>query len=45
MQVKKLKDAPAWMPAKIWKPLVKKVGMENLEEATAKVVVVKRNKK
>jgi len=44
-QVKKPEDAPAWMPAKIWKPLVKKVGMENLEEATAKVVVVKRNKK
>jgi hypothetical protein len=34
-QVKKLKGAPAWMPAKIWKPSVKKVGMETLEEATA----------
>jgi hypothetical protein len=32
MQVKKLKDAPAWMPAKIWKLLVKKLGMEKLEE-------------
>ena len=31
-QVKKLKDAPAWMPAKIWKLLVKKLGMEKLEE-------------
>ena len=45
MQVKKPKGATAWMPAKIWKPLVKKVGVEKLEEATAKVVVVKRNKK
>jgi hypothetical protein len=32
MQVKKPKDAPAWMPANIWKLLVKKVGMEKLEE-------------
>ena len=31
-QVKKPKGAPAWMPAKIWKPMVKKVGMEKLEE-------------
>jgi hypothetical protein len=23
--------APAWLPAKIWKPNVKKVGGENLE--------------
>ena len=30
-QVKKPKGAPAWMPAKIWKPLVKKVGVEKLE--------------
>ena len=44
-QVKKPKGAPAWKPAKIWKPLVKKVGVEKLEEATAKVVVVKRTKK
>jgi hypothetical protein len=44
-QVKKPEDAPAWMPAKIWKPMVKKVGMEKLEEATTKVVVVKRTKK
>ena len=27
-QVKKPKNAPAWMPAKIWKPSVKNVGME-----------------
>ena len=31
MQVDKPKGAPAWMPAKIWKPMVKKVGMENPE--------------
>ena len=31
-QVKKPKGAPEWMPAKIWKPFVKKVGIENLEE-------------
>ena len=31
-QVKKPKNAPAWMPAKIWKPMVKKVGIETLEE-------------
>ena len=31
-QVKKPKNAPAWMPAKIWKPNVKKVGVEKLEE-------------
>ena len=46
-QVKKPKGAPAWMPDKIWKPVVKKVGMEkleNLETTTAKVVVVKRRK-
>ena len=30
-QVKKPKNAPAWMPAKIWKPNVKKVGVEKLE--------------
>jgi hypothetical protein len=46
-QVKKPKGAPAWMPDKIWKPVVKKVGvekLENLETATSKVVVVKRRK-
>jgi hypothetical protein len=31
-QVKKPKGAPAWMPAKIWKPSAKKVGTEKLEE-------------
>ena len=30
VQVKKPKGAPAWMPAKIWKPIVKKVGVEKL---------------
>jgi hypothetical protein len=30
-QVKKPKSAPAWMPAKIWKPSVKKIGVERLE--------------
>jgi hypothetical protein len=32
VQVDKPKGAPAWMPAKIWKPMVKKVGTETLEE-------------
>ena len=44
-QVKKPKGAPAWMPDKIWKPIVKKVGMEYLdkpETEAKKVVVVKR---
>jgi hypothetical protein len=31
-QVKKPASAPAWMPAKVWKPNVKKVGVENLEK-------------
>jgi hypothetical protein len=31
-QVKKPAGAPAWMPEKIWKPNVKKVGTEKLEE-------------
>jgi hypothetical protein len=31
-QVKKPKAAPAWMPAKIWKPNVKKIGVEKLKE-------------
>ena len=30
-QVKKPANAPAWMPAKIWKPNVKKVGIEKLD--------------
>jgi hypothetical protein len=47
VQVKKPKGAPAWMPDTIWKPKVKKVGMENLETlepSVEKVVVVKRRK-
>jgi len=31
-QVKKPKGGPSWMPAKIWKPKVKKVGVEKLDE-------------
>jgi hypothetical protein len=31
-QVMKPAGAPAWMPEKIWKPNVKKVGTEKLEE-------------
>jgi hypothetical protein len=31
-QVNKPAGAPAWMPEKIWKPLVKKVGTEKLED-------------
>jgi uncharacterized protein YpmB len=31
VQVAKPKGAPAWMPDKIWKPQVKKVGTEMLE--------------
>lgn len=31
-QVKKPKNAPAWMPDKIWKPNVKKVGTEKVGE-------------
>jgi hypothetical protein len=31
-QVKKPKGAPAWIPDKIWKPFVKKVGVEMLEK-------------
>jgi hypothetical protein len=30
--VKKPKGAPAWMPAKIWKPSVKKAGVVKLED-------------
>jgi hypothetical protein len=47
VQVKKPKGAPAWMPDKIWKPQVKKVGIENLDKPEIeadKVVVVKRRK-
>jgi hypothetical protein len=32
LQVSKPKGAPAWMPDKIWKPKVKKVGIEKLDE-------------
>jgi hypothetical protein len=31
LQVDKPKSAPAWMPDKIWKPMVKKVGTEKVE--------------
>ena len=44
-QVTKPKGAPVWMPDKIWKPVVKKVGMKYLdkpETEAKKVVVVKR---
>jgi hypothetical protein len=45
VEVDKPKGAPAWMPAKIWKPKVKKVGMEHLDKPkkeVEKIVVVKR---
>ncbi len=45
LQVDKPKGAPAWMPEKIWKPMVKKIGIEKLEAASEKIVVVKRSKK
>jgi len=32
VQVDKPQSAPAWMPDRIWKPMVKKVGVKNLEE-------------
>jgi hypothetical protein len=32
LQVDKPEGAPAWLPDKIWKPQVKKVGTEKLEE-------------
>ena len=32
VQVDKPAGAPAWMPDKIWKPKVKKVGIEKLDE-------------
>ncbi len=31
-QVDKPSNAPSWMPEKIWKPSVKKIGIEKLEE-------------
>jgi hypothetical protein len=31
-QVNKPKGGPSWMPDKIWKPFVKKIGTENLED-------------
>jgi len=31
-QVPKPINAPAWMPSNIWKPVVKKVGIEKLKE-------------
>jgi len=30
-QVNKPKSATAWMPDKIWKPIVKKIGVEKIE--------------
>lgn len=33
-QVKKPANAPSWMPGKIWKPSVKKVGIETIEKET-----------
>lgn len=32
IQVDKPASAPAWMPDKIWKPKVKKIGIETLME-------------
>ncbi|NPV62427.1 MAG: chromosomal protein MC1 [Methanotrichaceae archaeon] len=32
IQVKSPKSAPEWMPKKIWKPSVKKIGVERVEE-------------
>lgn len=32
IQMPKPANAPAWMPANIWKPKVKKLGVEMLEE-------------
>jgi Non-histone chromosomal protein MC1 len=31
VQVDKPKEAPDWMPNKIWKPYVKKIGIQTLE--------------
>lgn len=47
VQVDKPKGAPEWMPDKIWKPRVKKVGvekLENLETDVKGIVVVKRRR-
>jgi hypothetical protein len=47
VEVDKPKGAPEWMPAKIWKPKVKKMGMEYLDKPETepeKIVVVKRRK-
>jgi hypothetical protein len=30
-QVKRPDNAPSWMPAKVWKPNVEKIGVEHLE--------------
>jgi hypothetical protein len=30
--IQRPKKAPAWMPKKIWKPIVKKIGIQKLEE-------------
>ncbi|OPY49856.1 MAG: Chromosomal protein MC1c [Methanosaeta sp. PtaU1.Bin112] len=30
--IQRPKKAPAWMPKKIWKPSVKKIGIQKLEE-------------
>jgi len=35
VQVKKPKGSPTWLPKKIWKPNVKKVGVENLPDKRA----------
>jgi hypothetical protein len=32
IQVDKPDSAPGWMPDRVWKPIVKKVGIEKLEE-------------
>ena len=32
IQMPKPANAPTWMPANIWKPKVKKLGVEKLEE-------------
>jgi hypothetical protein len=48
VEVDKPKSAPTWMPDKIWKPKVKKVGLEYLdkpEKEADRVVVVKRGTK
>lgn len=32
VRIDKPANAPAWMPDKVWQPIVKKVGIEKLEE-------------